>query len=60
LSSTTLSAWAAERVIDVLNREWAAGSVARVNGRGKLVHSFANWKPSVEEPDQKGSIWNWD
>jgi hypothetical protein len=60
LPSTTLRAWTAERVIEVLNREYAAKTVAGVNRRNILVHSFANWKPSVEELDQKSAIWNWN
>jgi hypothetical protein len=60
LPLTTLRAWAASGVTEVLNREEAAGTVAGVNSRVVLVHSFANCIPSMEELDQKGAIWNWD
>jgi hypothetical protein len=49
LPYTTLRAWTAERVIEVLNRAYAVGTVAGVTGRIILVQKFANWQPSVEE-----------
>jgi hypothetical protein len=56
--------WNGERVwIDHCGDLFAiddAETVAGVNSRVVLVHSFANCLPSTAELDQKGAIWHWD